>query len=935
MSQRSPATLNSADRASATPPGPAEPAVQAPWNHPPEAVLAALEVDAGRGLAAAVVSQRLARYGPNSLRRTESRSAWRVLAVQFKSLMMGLLAVAALLAFAMSQPIDGAAIVIVMALNVLIGFVVELRGVRSMEALYRLVQVRVRVRRDGNLQEVPADGLVPGDIVVLEGGDIISADLRLIDAANLQVDESALTGESVPVDKTVEPCPAQASLADRSPMLYSGTAVTRGTAEGVVVGTGSNTELGRIASLVTQAQDQTTPLELRLELLGRRLIWATLALAIALAGAGVLLGRDLGLMVEISIALAVAAVPEGLPVVVTIALAHGMWHMARHNALVSKLSAVETLGATGVICTDKTGTLTENRMTVTRLVLAGDDDMEVGANAGAAFTRAGHPVDPDDHVILRRTLETAVLCNNASLAEDGSAGIGDPLEVALLAAARRAGLRRDELLQSWPEVREEAFDAGTMMMATFHAHGQGLREAVKGAPEAVLNACSRIASRDGTEPMTPRLRERWLEQNVRLAGQGLRMLALAGRECTADDIEPYENLEFLGLVGLLDPPRADVREAIAACRNAGIRVVMITGDQPATARHVAQAVELVDEGDATVIHGHDLGAPQQLTADERERVLQAGVLARVDPSQKLDLIALHQGTGMVVAMTGDGINDAPALRKADIGVAMGQRGTQVAREAADMVLKDDAFGTIVLAIRQGRVIFDNIRAFVLYLMSCNLSEVIVVALATLAGGPLPLLPLQILYLNLITDVFPALALGVGPGNPRVMDLPPRPADEPILTRRHWLAIGGYGLLIAAAVLGAFAVALHGLDLGSEGAATVSFLTLAFAQLWHVFNMRSPGSRMLDNGIVRNRYMWGALGLCTVLLLLAMYLPGLSQVLRLVPLDASGWTLVLVASLIPLLIGQAIKAMSRPGPHAPDASSHPLEPGDPGQNGVKH
>jgi Ca2+-transporting ATPase len=922
MLQRLRATLNVFGRGSATASGSGGRVLETPWSQPPEAVLAALEVDAARGLAAAVARQRFARYGPNRLRRVESRSAWLVLAVQFKSLMMALLAAAAFLAFAMSRPIDFAAIVIVMALNVVIGFVVELRGVRSMEALYRLVQVRTRVRRDGRVQEIPADRLVPGDIVVLEGGDIVSADLRLIEAASLQADESALTGESVPVDKAVEACAAQAKPAERSPMLHSGTAVTRGTAEGVVVGTAANTELGRIASLVAQAKDQTTPLELRLERLGRRLIWATLAMAISLTAAGMLLGRDPGLMLEISIALAVAAVPEGLPVVATIALARGMLHMAKHNALISRLSAVETLGATGVICTDKTGTLTENRMTVTRLVLAGGDDMALGANQETAFTCAGRPVDPDAHPMLRRALEAAALCNNASLAEDGGAGIGDPLEVALLAAARHAGMRRDTLLQRWPEVRQEPFDTETRMMATFHAHEQGLRVAVKGAPESVLGACSRIACIDGAEPMTPQSREHWLSRNARLADQGLRVLALAGRDCTAGDIAPYEDLEFLGLVGLLDPPRADVRDAIAGCRSAGIRVVMITGDQPATARHVAQAVGLVDEGDAAVIHGDELGAAEAMSADERNRVLRAGVFARVDPAQKLDLIALHQGAGMVVAMTGDGVNDAPALRKADIGVAMGQRGTQVAREAADMVLKDDAFGTIVLAIRQGRVIFENIRAFVVYLMSCNLSEVIVVALATLAGAPLPLLPLQILYLNLITDVFPALALGVGPGNPRVMTLPPRPAIEPILTARHWLAVGGYGVLIAAAVLGAFAVALHGLAMAREAAVTVSFLTLALAQLWHVFNMRSPGSRLFDNGIVRNRYVWGALGLCTALLIMAVCLHGLSQVLRLVPLDTTGWALVLVASSVPLLIGQGVKAIRGLGHReAPACSAH--------------
>lgn len=881
-----------------------------PWSTSVARVLAAWNVDAKHGLASAEARRRLKRYGPNRLRRAKPKSLWHILAEQFKSLMLLLLAAAAALAFVLADYEDGVAIGVVIVLNVVIGFVVELRGVRSMEALYRLVRVKVRVRRDGRVREIWADRLVPGDIVVLEGGDTISADLRLIEAANLQVDESALTGESVPVNKFTGAVDAKTTLAKRRCMLYSGTAIARGSGEGVVVATGLATELGRISSLVAETKEETTPLERRLERLGRRLIWVMLGLVVLLAGSGMALGHDVMLMLEVAIALAVAAVPEGLPVVATIALARGMWRMARQNALISRLSAVETLGATGVICTDKTGTLTENRMTVTRFLLASDEDIKVGEGGVAVFSRNGEPIDPKRHTLLRCALETAVLCNNACLdPDDSKAGIGDPLEIALLSAGCKAGLTRASLLAIWPETREEAFNTDTMMMATFHEAGGICRESVKGAPEAVLAVCSEIQHGDVSVPMTDEARQHWVMENTRLADTGLRMLALASGRLESNDGKPYENLVFLGLVGLLDPPRRDVAAAIKECRDAGIRVVMVTGDQPATASYVAEQVGLVDTAGIQMVHGNELKPINEMTAELRDRILKANVFARVDPVQKLDLIALHQATGRVVAMTGDGVNDAPALKKADIGVAMGQCGTQVARDAADMVLKDDAFNSIVLAVHQGRIIFDNIRKFVLYLMSCNVSEVMVVALATLANAPLPLLPLQILFLNLVTDVFPALALGVGPGDARIMARPPRPEHESILTRRHWLAIAGYGSLITAAVLSAFAFALLRLKLTIHGAVTVSFLTLAFAQLWHVFNMRSRDSSILSNDITRNAYVWGALVLCAALILLAFYLPSLSRVLRLEVLEANAWALVLSASFMPLLVGQFIKFVS--------------------------
>ncbi|KPJ49916.1 ATPase, partial [candidate division TA06 bacterium DG_26] len=570
----------------------------------------------------------------------------------------------------------------------------------------------------------------------------------------------------------------------------------------------------------------------------------------------------------------------------------------------------ETLGATNVIFTDKTGTLTENLMTVTHFSLdCGDVRVEAMARNHHFFTIDGTPRDPLECKPLREALEVGVLCNNASLPHtevESTKATGDPLEVALLSAAAKAGIHRETFIESTPEVREEAFDSDAKMMATFHRSGNDYRVAVKGAPESVLEVSSRILGERGEKELGEEERERWKQQNELLASQGLRVLALATRKTDRPEESPYRDLTFLGLVGLADPPRKDVEAAVTSCRNGGIRVIMATGDQPVTARNVALAVGLLDKDEPRVIHGKDLEQAEGLSETSRLRLLRATVFARVSPKQKLDLITIHQKAGSIVAMTGDGVNDAPALKKADIGIAMGQRGTQVAREAADMVLKDDAFSTIVEAIRQGRIIFDNIRKFVLYLISCNISEVMIISLAAAVNAPLPILPLQILFLNFVTDVFPALALGLGEGDQGIMSRLPRDPGEPILSRVHWLAAAGYGLLITISVLSAFAVAFRLLDMEPNQAVTISFLTLAFAQLWHVFNMRERGSSFFRNDVLRNPFVWGALVLCTGFLVAAVYVPGLSTVLKVVHPGRNGWILVLTMSAIPWVCGQILK-----------------------------
>ncbi len=893
--------------------GDTEVEIEQPWTASWDSVAEALDVDPEIGLSEDEVARRRERYGRNRLREAESKSAWAILIEQFQSLIIALLAVASVLSFIFGDWIEGLAIVVVIILNTAIGFFTEFQAIRSMEALQELSRVDAQVRRDGQVQEVSAESIVPGDVLLLSGGDVVTADVRLIEASKLQADESALTGESVPVAKQTEPVDEDRPLAERASMAYKGTAVTRGTGEGIVLATGQETELGKISSLVQEAEEEVTPLEERLDQLGRKLLWVTLGIALLVAVSGVIAGRDITLMIETSIALAIASVPEGLPIVATVALARGMWRMAKRQALINQLAAVETLGATSVILTDKTGTLTENRMTVVQLSLPGEviHISGEGLDLHGGFTRGeDESADPEEDSQLRAILRTGVLCNNAALQAldetDDMETVGDPLEVALLVAGAKADMQRPDLLDSMPEVREVAFEANTKMMATYHeTDNEGYRVAVKGALDAVLEACDRMSTQDGTEPLDDDDRDRWMARNQELAADGLRVIAMATKTVDDPDVDPYERLTFLGLAALLDPPREEIGDAIAACHKAGMRVVMVTGDQPETARKVAYAVDLVPDEDARAVYGQDLEDVSELDSEQRQDILDTPIFARVTPKQKLDLIAAHQDAGAIVAMTGDGVNDAPALKKADIGVAMGMRGTQVAKEAADMILKDDAFGTIVAAVEQGRAIFENIRNFVLYLLSCNVAEILVVGLASVINAPLPIKPLQILFLNLVTDVFPALALGVGEGDAHIMQRPPRDPEEAIITRKHWAQIGGYSMLITIAVLVTLGIALTQLGMQQQRAITLSFLTLAFAQLWHVFNMRDPDAGLIRNDVTQNPYIWGALVLSIGMVLMVVYVPFLANLLKLSRPGLSGWGLVLGLSLLPLIIGQAI------------------------------
>jgi P-type Ca2+ transporter type 2C len=867
-------------------------------------VLASLNVSFATGLSDHEAEQRLSVCGANAIGSRQKVGLVSVLVHQFQSLVVALLAVAAAVAFYFREWEQGGAIVGVLILNTAIGFVTEIKAVRSIEAIRTLGSRSARVLRGGHTRLIPAERLVPGDIVLLDAGDVISADLRLVEAADLDADESTLTGESVRVSKSVAPVEVSARVADRTSMLFRGTNITRGSGTGVVVATGMDTELGHISRLVAEAEPEASPLEQKLALLSGQLVWLTLALTALIGGIGLLQGKDAFLMVEAAIALAVAAIPEGLPIVATLALARGMWRMARKNALVERLSAVETLGATTVILTDKTGTLTENRMTVRRIWLP-SGELRLG-KTGFELADGSAPVRPNTVSQLECLLKVAVLCNNATLGHVPAEDSGDPMELALLRAGRLAGFDRRGLLSECPEIREHAFDTVRKMMATVHRRGDGYLFAIKGAPESVLGGAACIAAEDREVALDETTRLEWLARVATLGANGLRVLAFAKRTRPRPDDPAFEALTFLGLVGLEDPPRADVPDAIAACNAAGIRVIMITGDHSVTAHSIARLVGLGGQA-PRVVEGHKL-----ISVDGKvsAQFLQNEIFARVSPTEKLNLVRSYQAAGEIVAVTGDGVNDAPALRQADIGVAMGLRGTDVAREAAAMILLDDAFPTIVEAIRNGRVIFGNIRRFTTYLLSCNLGEVSIVGIAMVSGLPLPLLPLQILFLNLVTDVFPAFALAMGEGESDILKRPPRDPKEPILGRAQWLAIVLYGSTLTAATFGALALARLGLGLDERATVTVTFLTLAFGQLWHVFNMRHPSSRLILNEISRNPWIWAAIALCAGILLTAAYVPSLSFMLHLVAPDIRMWGIVFAMSVAPLLAGPIVRRLVR-------------------------
>ena len=870
-----------------------------------------LQVDVSQGLTDAAAAQRLQTYGPNEIPAGQQRPWWRMLASQFTDFMILVLLAAALVSGIVGEPEDAIAIVLIVLLNAIIGTVQEYRAERAMAALRQLAAPQARVLRGGVVHIIAARELVPGDIVQLEAGNIVPADIRLLDAAQLQIDEAALTGESLAVAKHTEPLSeADLPLGDRRNMAYKGTQVSVGRGTGMVVATGLATELGNIARLLAQESTGSTPLQQRLARLGRQLAIAVLVICAVLFVVGLLRGEPPVLMFLTAVSLAVAAIPEALPAVVTVALALGAARMSRCHSLIRRLPAVETLGSVTVICSDKTGTLTENRMRAEAFVVDGEQQACLPKFDPAAAARS----EPARQPWL--LLTQALALSNDVVAQESGPGpaqvLGDPTEVALYQAAREAGCDKADLSRILPRIAELPFDSVRKRMSTLHKSKEGVLAFSKGAPEQVLAVCTTHLTAAGPVPLEPAA---VLHQAEQLARSGYRVLALAYRsvppvagaaELAELAINIEQDLTLLGLVALIDPPRAEAPAAVAACLDAGIRPVMITGDHPGTALAIAQRLGIADSGD-TVVTGRDL--EHLAAADSAARMTSAQVYARVSPEQKIQIVKALQSQGDFVAMTGDGVNDAPALKRADIGVAMGQRGTEVAREAADMVLLDDNFATIVAAVREGRRIFDNIRKFVKYTLASNAGEIWTLALAPLLGLPIPLLPIHILWINLVTDGLPGLALAAEPAERNVMQRPPRPPQESIFAHGVWQHVIWCGLLIGGLSLSAQAWAYGA---GMAHWQTMVFTVLTLAQLVHVLAIRSERESILTLGLLSNRPLLGAVLLTVMLQLAVIYLPVLNPIFNTAPLSLAELAICFALASLVLLAVEVEKALVRRG-----------------------
>ncbi|ABQ30333.1 cation-translocating P-type ATPase [Acidiphilium cryptum] len=853
----------------------------------PDAVLARLGSDAAQGLTGEEARARATRFGPNEIREGRQRGRLAMLAAQFADVMILLLIGAAILSGVIGELADTLVILAIVVLNAAIGFAQEARAARAVAALRRLAAPTAVALRDGHPDHLPADRLVPGDIVLIEAGNAIPADLRLLEAAGLQLGEASLTGESVPVVKHVAAAPADQPLAERHGMAYKGTVVLNGRGRGVVVATGMATELGRIAAMLETAAAPRTPLQQRLTVFGRQIAIAAILICALIFGIGLLRGEAPLLMLLTALSLAVAAIPEALPAVVTVLLALGASRMARAQALIRRLPAVETLGSVTTICSDKTGTLTLNDMRLTE-VWAGGQRQAVAAL--------------DEHAPLLRAL---LLCNDIAVDETAHA-IGDPTEIALWRAAADAGLDRGREAALTPRVAELPFDSARRRMTTVHRDGNRFVVYTKGAPEAVLPLCATMTTGQGVTALDP---EPIAQAAARMAEDGLRVLAIAQGARNAmpsgDALAELEqDLTFLGLVGLIDPPRPEARVAVETCRAAGIRPVMITGDHPVTARAIARALGIIGDG-GDVVTGRELQSLDDPALARRVR--EASVFARVDPSEKIRIVTALQANGEIVAMTGDGVNDAPALAHADIGVAMGRGGTDVAREAASLVLLDDNFATIVAAVREGRRIYDNVRKFVRFVVACNSAEIWAIFLAPFFGLPVPLVPIQILWINLVTDGLPGLALAAEPGEPDIMSRPPRPPREGLFDNGMLWDVFWSGLVMAAITLFTEAGALR---LGDTHWQTMVFTVLTFVQMWQIMAIRSSRASLFTQGLLSNRPLLGAIGLTFALQMAVIYTPGLNGAFNAAPLTAAELAVCVLASSLIFILLELVKWVRR-------------------------
>lgn len=901
------------------------------WHSIPlEQLLADLEAESDAGLTEQEAAHRLAEHGKNALREIPRPTFWQRLLAQFQSFVIYILIFAAILSALLGDWVEAAAISAIVALNAILGVIQEGRAEEALAALKRLTAPDATVIRSGHQKNVPASDVVPGDLVVLEAGNHVPADVRLVETMNLKVDESSLTGESVPVDKRSDSAVGEkAILGDRKNMAYMGTTVTYGRGRGIVISTGMQTEIGKIADMIQSTEIEDTPLQRRLDQLGRTLSIGALAICV-LVGI-VIFARELTSdnmslfdafedSLLTAVALAIAAVPEGLPAIVTINLAIGMREMIQRNALIRRLPAVETLGSASAICSDKTGTLTQNQMTAVKVYTDGKL-LEVSGQGYAPegrFRLDGKTVAPGEFPNLGPLLRGGLLASDARLESESDAAngsgyriIGDPTEGALVVLAAKGNVTRENAEQALPRVNEIPFDSARKRMSTIHARpeGTGFTVFTKGATEIVLERCDTILAGGEPVPLTDGHRHTIESMNATLAAQALRVLAVAQRnvetlpeEITPDAIE--DDLTFVGLIAMIDPSRPEVKPAIEKARQAGIRTIMVTGDYPDTARAIAREIGLLKDN-GRVLSGRELEeySPEELT----DIIDTVDVFARVSPEHKVRIVEAFRAREHIVAMTGDGVNDAPALKRASIGVAMGITGTDVTKETADMVLTDDNYVSIVSAVEQGRIIYSNIRKFVYFLLSCNLAEIAVIFLAILAGAPSPLTPLQLLWLNLLTDGAPALALGVEKGDPDIMAHPPRPPKEPIINRDMRIGMVVQTIVITAVTLGAFWI---GRQLAPDDnwrlARTMAFVTLSTSELLRAYTARSELYALHKIGFFTNKYMQYAVSASLVLLLGVIYVPFFREVFDTVLLNAEHLLYLIPLILLPSVVAEITK-----------------------------
>jgi P-type Ca2+ transporter type 2C len=898
---------------------PAESRIECPWTLGSEALGSQLGTDAARGLAAAEARRRLDRFGPNQLQETKTAGPLALFLDQFKDFLIWVLIGAALVSGVLKEWVDALAIVGIVLLNAVMGFVQEFRAEKSLAALRRMASAMARVVRDGRAAVVPTTELVPGDLVELEAGDHVPADGRIVShTANFRVQEASLTGESVPVAKQQGALGAgDVPLGDRTNMAFMGTSVVSGRARALLVATGMATELGRIAGMIQAIDSEPTPLQRKLDAFGKLIVKIAFALVVLVFSLEMARGGRLVEVLLTAVSLAVAAIPEGLPAVVTIALALGVHRMVKRHALIRKLPSVETLGCATVICSDKTGTLTRNEMTV-QAVYAGDRRYDVTGSGYAPrgeFLFGGQAVPPDAGGDLGVCLACGVLCNSAQLHEEKGVHriVGDPTEGALLTCAAKMGLWKAQMEESHPYVEELPFDSERKKMSVVRrTPGGGLAVYVKGAPDILLADCRELLVDGRRRPLAQADRDAIQRVNAGLADEAMRVLAVAYRDLdvmpTAFEAGALErDLVFAGLVAMLDPPREEARAAVRRCRSAGVRTVMITGDHKNTAVAVARDLGMYGDG-SLALTGAELDRwDDARLAGEVERVT---VYARVSPEHKLRVVRCWRQRGHIVAMTGDGVNDAPAVKEADIGVAMGITGTDVTKEVSDMVVTDDNFASIVAAVEEGRGIYDNILKFVHYLLSCNTGEILVMLLSSLMGLPTPLLPIHILWVNLVTDGLPALALGVDPVNPGIMRRRPRDPAEPVVGRRDAAIMIAQGFFIAACTLAAFALVLYVEGGTLAQARTEAFIVLSLSQLFHAFNCRSRIDSIFTLGVFSNAKLVLAALVSGGLQLLVTCVPFLMPIFKTQPLGAADWTAAAALASFPLWAMEGVKWVLR-------------------------